>query len=240
MKRLLLPMTLCAGLASNIYASDIVSPDKMSDAEKQSYAAGFAQGSQLNKMDTELGVKFDMKYFQAGFDTAYKSAKSVLTDEQMETSLVALQKSIMEKQKKYMETQFAKNKKDSENFLKDKSKAKGINKLNGGVLYEVVQSGTSKNHPSLTDKVKVSYVGTTIDGKTFDKNDNVELPLNNLIKGWQTALQKMSPGDKWKLYVPSDQAYGENGAPGIMPNSTLVFDIELKDIVKATTTEKKS
>ncbi|MBP9722362.1 MAG: FKBP-type peptidyl-prolyl cis-trans isomerase [Gammaproteobacteria bacterium] len=232
MKRLLLPtLALSIGLMPTTYAA-LKSADKMSDAEKQSYAAGYAQGGQLQKMDTELNVKFNMEYFQQGFDDAYKSAKSVLTEEQMEQSLVALQKSIMEKQRSYLETQFSKNKTAGEEFMKTQAKNKDVKKLSNGILYEVVKSGTSTTHPTLKDKVKVSYIGKTIDGKEFDKNNDIELGLNSLIKGWQIALQKMTPGDQWKLYIPSDQAYGTNGAPGIMPNSALVFDIELKDIVK--------
>jgi len=234
MKRLLVPaLALSVGLTSAAFAGEkLKSVEQMSDAEKQSYAAGFAQGGQLHKMDKDLGVKFEMHYFQKGFQDAYANSKSTLTQEQMEKSLVELQKSIMEKQRAYMEKQFAENKKKGEEFLANKAKDEKVKKLSDNILYEVIKDGSGTTHPSATDKVKVSYVGTTIDGTEFDKNNDVELSLNNLIKGWQTALQKMSPGDKWKLYIPAAQAYGENGAPGIMPNSTLVFDIELKDIVK--------
>jgi FKBP-type peptidyl-prolyl cis-trans isomerase len=208
--------------------------EKWGDAENQSYSAGYAQGGQLHKMDTELGVKFDMPYFQQGFDDAIKDTKSAVTQENMEKSLIALQKSIMEKQRTYMEKQFAENKKKSEDFLKTKESATGVSKLDNGVLYEVVKASDNKtkNHPKVTDKVKVSYKGSTIDGKEFDSNNDVELNLSNVIKGWQVAVQKMVPGDTWRLYIPAAAAYGENGAPGIMPNSALVFDIELKDIVQ--------
>ncbi len=239
MKRLFVPaIALSVGLISTGFAAKVKSTDNMSDDQKQSYAAGYAQGGQLHKMDTELGVKFDMPAFQKGFDDAYKNTKATLSQEEMEKSLVTLQKSIMEKQRTYMEKQFTENKKKGEEFLMTKASDKNVKKLDDSakatdaIYYEVIKSGNGKERPKANSKVKVSYVGTTIDGKEFDKNNDVELSLDNLIQGWKSALQKMTTGDKWKLYIPASQAYGENGAPGIMPNSTLVFDIELKEIVK--------
>ena len=237
MKRLFVPaLALSVGLMSTGFAAKAKSTANMSDDQKQSYAAGFAQGGQLHKMDTDLGVKFDMTSFQKGFNDAYKNAKPALAQEEMEKSLVALQKSIMEKQRTFMQKQFTENKKKGEDFLATKASAKDMQKIAGAkpedtIYYEVVKSGDGKTHPAANSSVIVSYVGTTVDGTEFDKNNDVKLSLDNLIQGWKTALQKMSPGDKWKLYIPASQAYGENGAPGIMPNSTLVFDIELKKIV---------
>lgn len=218
-----------AALTTNVFAAK--SPANMSELDKQSYAAGYAQGGQLHKMDTELGVKFSMDHFNKGFADGYKNKKPSLSEKQIEESLVSLQKSIMGKQQAYMKNLFEKNKKDGEAFLATKSKEPNVKKLENGVLYEEVKAGTATTKPTTADKVKVTYKGTTIDGKEFDKNSKVDLSLSNVIKGWQTALQQMTPGTTWKLYIPADQAYGERGAPGIMPNSTLIFEVTLDDIV---------
>lgn len=229
-------LTSCDGNNNkNNMAMDSMAAAPSTDLEKQSYSAGFAQGGQMNKMSTDLGVTFDMAQFQQGFKDAYGNKDAVLSQEDMDAALMALQKSIMEKQRAFMEKQFTDNKQKSEEFLATKAKDTKVNKLkNGnGVLYEVVSaSKNNKTNPKASDTVKVTYKGTTIDGREFDSNEDVELNLSDLIKGWQAALTNMSPGDKWKIYVPADQAYGERGAPGIMPNSALIFDIELKDIVK--------
>lgn len=234
MKKLIIPAIACAmTINTGLYAGTLKSADKMSDLEKQSYAAGFAQGGQVKKMDADLGINFKMDYFQKGFDDAYTEKKATLDEQAMESSLLALQKTIMEKQRVFLEKQFAENKQKGQAFLtkvKTDNPSK-VKELADGVLYEVVKAASSGTSPSLTDTVKVTYRGTTIDGQEFDSNEKVDLGLNNLIKGWQIALQKMRPGDKWKLYIPAEQAYGERGAPGIMPNSTLVFDIELHEVV---------
>jgi FKBP-type peptidyl-prolyl cis-trans isomerase len=238
MKKLIIPaIALAISINPSLYAgTKLKAAANMSDAEKQSYAAGFAQGGQLKKMDSDLGINFKMDYFQKGFDDAYGNKTSALDDKTMENSLVALQQSIMDKQRVFLEKQFTENKQKGEEFLAKVKKENKVKELTDGVLYEVVKAADSKASknpsPALTDTVKVSYKGTTIDGKEFDSNEKVDLSLGNLIKGWQTALQKMHPGDKWKLYIPAAQAYGERGAPGIMPNSTLVFDIELHEVVK--------
>lgn len=242
MKKLIVPALFTLSIASNAYAATELNPaNKMSEIEKQSYSAGFAQGSQLKKMDSDLNINFKMDYFKQGFDDAYAEQKAAVDEKSMEDSLVALQKTLMEKQRTFLDKQFKENKSKGEEFLAKvkKDNPKKVKELSDGILYEVIKTGKSKQQPTLTDTVKVSYKGATIDGKEFDSNQNIELGLNGLIKGWQTALQKMHPGDHWKLYIPADQAYGERGTPGIMPNSTLVFDIELHDIVKAADASNK-
>lgn len=236
MKKLIIPIAAISLSISNLgFAAKIKSAKDMSDAQKQSYAAGFAQGGQLKKMNSDLDLKFNMDYFKQGFDDAYSDKKAALDDKAMDDSLVSLQKNIMEKQKVFLEKQFSENKVKSTEFLTKvkQDNPKTIKELKDGILYEVVKASKSKkDKPTLEDTVKVTYRGTTVDGKEFDSNENIELGLKSLIKGWQVALQEMTPGDKWKLYVPSDQAYGERGAPGILPNSALVFEIELIDVIK--------
>lgn len=103
-----------------------------------------------------------------------------------------------------------------------------------GLQYEVLTPGTGAS-PAATDKVTVHYHGTLINGTVFDSSVNrgqpASFPVNGVIKGWVEALQLMKVGSKWKLFIPSDLAYGERGAGGdIGPNSTLIFEVELLEI----------
>src|SRR5690554_8013551 len=104
-----------------------------------------------------------------------------------------------------------------------------VQKTDSGLLYEVIEKGTGQQ-PTIESTVEVHYVGTTIDGKVFDQSRDtpIKFPLTNVIQGWQEGLQLMKEGAKYKLYIPSELAYGERGMPGsIEPNSVLIFEVEL-------------
>ncbi len=123
-------------------------------------------------------------------------------------------------------------KKEGQAFLAANSKRTGVVTLPDGLQYEVIKTGTDNTRPTVTSKVKVHYHGTLINGTVFDssvdRGEPVTYPLTGFIKGWQEALLLMTVGSKWKLYVPSDLAYGDNAAgPAIGPGSTLVFTVEL-------------
>jgi len=129
-----------------------------------------------------------------------------------------------------------KNLKAGEEFLAaNKSKA-GVVTLPSGLQYEIIKTGTGPK-PKPEDQVKCHYHGTTIDGKVFDssvdRGEPAVFPVNRVIPGWTEALQLMPVGSKWKLFIPAALAYGERGAgQDIKPNSTLVFEVELLEIVK--------
>jgi FKBP-type peptidyl-prolyl cis-trans isomerase FklB len=128
------------------------------------------------------------------------------------------------------------NKKIGLDFLAANRKKPGVVTLPSGLQYTIVKEGTGPK-PALTDMVRVHYHGTLIDGKVFDssveRGQPIELAVNGVIPGWTEALQLMPVGSKWKLFIPSNLAYGDQQAgPMIAPGSTLVFDVELLDIVK--------
>lgn len=128
------------------------------------------------------------------------------------------------------------NKKIGEQYLAENKSKPGITTTASGLQYEVVKAGTGPK-PAATDTVKAHYTGRLIDGTVFDssveRGQPLEIPVNQVIQGWGEALQLMPVGSKWKLYIPSTLAYGSQGAgPQIGPNSTLIFDIELLEIVK--------
>lgn len=119
-------------------------------------------------------------------------------------------------------------------FLEENAKRKEVKVTDSGLQYEILKKGNGPI-PKATDKVKVHYHGTLIDGTVFDssveRGQPITFPVNGVIKGWQEALQMMPVGSKWKLYIPSGLAYGERGAGGsIPPNSVLIFEVELLGI----------
>ncbi|RPE09405.1 FKBP-type peptidyl-prolyl cis-trans isomerase [Chitinophaga lutea] len=134
-----------------------------------------------------------------------------------------------------------KNKVEGEKFLAKNKTKPGVVTLPSGLQYQVLKTGTGPK-PTLNDKVKVHYHGMLIDGTTFDssidRGEPITLPVTGVIKGWTEALLLMPVGSKWKLFIPSQLAYGERAAgPKIKPNSALVFDVELLSIEAATPAE---
>lgn len=126
--------------------------------------------------------------------------------------------------------------KAGEDFLAANKSKSGVVTLPSGLQYEIIKAGTGPK-PKAEDQVKCHYHGTTIDGKVFDssvdRGEPAVFPVNRVIPGWTEALQLMPVGSKWKLYIPSALAYGPQGAgQDIKPNSTLIFEVELLEIVK--------
>src|SRR5437762_190528 len=129
-----------------------------------------------------------------------------------------------------------KNLKDGHEFLATNKTKQGVVTTETGLQYFVIKSGAGRS-PKPTDVVRVHYQGMMLDGKVFETTagkDAAEFPVNRVIPGWTEALQKMKAGDKWRLYIPPHLAYGPQGPPGgpIPPFATLIFDIELLDVVQ--------
>ena len=121
-------------------------------------------------------------------------------------------------------------------FMAENISKEGVKELPGGIQYEVIKEGTGAK-PDLRDKVKAHYKGTLLDGKEFDnsfkRGQPFSAPLTALIKGWQISLPQMNEGSHWRLWIPSDLAYGDRGAGGDSPGgATLIFDVELLEIIK--------
>lgn len=129
-------------------------------------------------------------------------------------------------------------------FLEENAKKSGVDTLANGIQYKVITKGEGPK-PTETDVVKVHYKGTLIDGTEFDssikRGEPAQFQLNRVIPGWTTALKEMPVGSKWEIFIPADQAYGQRGGGPIGPNETLIFEVELLDIVnpEAPATDKK-
>jgi FKBP-type peptidyl-prolyl cis-trans isomerase FkpA len=116
-------------------------------------------------------------------------------------------------------------------FLATNATKPNVKTTASGLQYEILTPGTGTTSPKATDNVTVHYKGTTIDGKEFDssysRGEPTSFPLNRVIPGWTEGVQLMKEGAKYRFYIPSELAYGDQGAGPIAPNSTLIFDVEL-------------
>ena len=203
--------------------------DKFTTVEQQvSYGIGRQMGDQL------AGSPFDELVLEAvleGVRDSYTDQPPQVDTEVMKVAFEAVNARVQAKQAE----EAGKLSAEGVKFLAENAKRNGITVTASGLQYEVLNEGDG-NIPSNTAKVKTHYHGTLIDGTVFDssydRGEPAEFPVNGVIAGWTEALQLMKEGAKWRLYVPSDLAYGEKGAGGaIGPHATLVFDVELLAIV---------
>ena len=206
--------------------------DLSTDAQKFSYSIGFDIGHSLSQIKENV----DVKALEKGIEESVDGKTARLTDQQREQIKQSVAKKIQEKQIADRAAAAEKNKTDGEKFLADNGKKAGVKTTASGLQYEVLTEGKG-DHPKATDKVTVNYKGTLLDGTVFDssydRNEPVSFPLANVIPGWTEGVQLMTPGSKYKFYLPSSLAYGERGAPPkIGPNSALIFEVELISVDK--------
>ena len=180
-----------------------------------------------NNLKQEGFTKLRPELITAGLTAVINGEKPLLS---MDACNTIVRENAVKQQMKQHEG----NKASGEAFLAENKKRDGVVSLDNGLQYEILKAGDGKK-PKATDKVLVHYHGTLIDGTTFDssvdRGEPISFGLNQVIKGWTEIVQLMPVGSKWRVYIPYDLAYGEQGAgQSIKPFSTLIFEIELLGI----------
>lgn len=212
------------------------------DKKKAAYYAGIQIGQQISNQMVK-GINHELfgedstktislKNFMAGFVGTITGKNDKMTPEK--AGMIA-QELMMKIKRDNAQKQYGENITKGKAFLAANAKKQGVKTLDGGVQYRVLTEGKGAI-PADTSRVKVNYEGKTIDGKVFDssykRGQPVDMRLNQVIPGWTIALTHMPVGSKWEIVVPQDKAYGEREMGDIKPFSTLVFTVELLEILK--------
>jgi FKBP-type peptidyl-prolyl cis-trans isomerase FkpA len=217
---------LCAVGVAGCNAAAPPAPKLETDEQKTLYSLGYAVSDNLKPFDLTAE---ELEAIKAGFADGVAGKKAVVEPQEYYPK-------IRELQTKRMADAALKLKEAGNAFLTKAAGEQGAEKLASGVVVTTVKEGTGPS-PAATDTVKVHYHGTLTDGKVFDssveRKEPATFPLNGVIPCWTEGVQKIKVGGKSKLVCPSDTAYGERGAPpDIAPGATLVFEVELLEIMK--------
>ena len=198
---------------------------------------GYAMGVRLGSNVRQNLKNVDVGFFVTGLSDFLLSAEQdkepelLMDTADIEQELVRYQEALQQMQ----QAQGEKNLAQGQEFLAENGARDGVKTLDSGLQYEVLRAGFGDRHPTVEDTVMVHYRGALIDGNEFDssyaRGKPAPLPLQGVIAGWQEAIPLMTKGAKWRLFIPSDLAYGDRGSPpAIGPHETLVFEVELLEI----------
>lgn len=209
-----------------------------------------AQNAELNtfqdsvsySIGTDIGKNFKQQDIDVNLEALYKGLSDAFAEKELEISDVQsaqLLNRFQQEMKTKMEAKntaaATENQAKGEAFLAENKTKEGVKETASGLQYKVIEQGSGPM-PKETDKVKVHYKGTLLDGTEFDssfkRGEPAQFPLNGVIKGWTEGLQLMPVGSKYEFYIPSELAYGARGPQTIGPNQTLIFEVELLEIVK--------
>jgi FKBP-type peptidyl-prolyl cis-trans isomerase FkpA len=208
-------------------------PGLPTEKEQVSYMVGMALAKQLDPMKEEI----DVDTISKAIKTSLAGGKLLLTEEQAQKIGENFGQKMQAKQIAKMMADAKTNLEAGQKFLAENAKKPGVRTTASGLQYQVITEGKGPK-PKAGEVVRVHYKGALLDGKVFDssydRGQPVVFPIDQVVPGWQEGLQLMPVGSKYKLWIPANLGYGEKGTPGgpIGPNSTLVFDLELIDIVK--------
>ena len=216
--------------------ADAVLPDLNA---KASYGFGLNAGRFLAQQCQSLGI--DAPLVARGVADALTEAAPLLSDEQIQEVMKQFEKTLLERQMK-AEAAMAeenkqaagKNKAEGDAYRAENAEKEGVRTTDSGLQYESLKAGDGPS-PTLSDTVTIHYKGTLLDGTVFDSTEDrgpLTLPVGEFIEGWKQALQMMKVGDTWRVVIPPELGYGEDGTPGgpIPANATLIFEMELLGI----------
>ncbi|MDR1565669.1 MAG: FKBP-type peptidyl-prolyl cis-trans isomerase [Treponema sp.] len=227
-------MVICVGLLALAgcggKSKDAEAPVSENGLDKDtSYALGMNIGASIVSDMKNNGLDADIAEFLQGFKDSLEGGKTRFTAEEAETKMRETFIARMEKEN-------GERRQAEIDFLAENSKKEGIVITGSGLQYEVISEGVGAK-PAAADTVRVNYEGTLVDGAVFDssytRGEPIEFSLDQVIPGWTEGIQLMSEGSSYRFYIPSELAYGEQGAPPMIPPySSLIFNVELISIVK--------
>jgi len=194
-------------------------------------SAAYAIGTQMGEYYFMNQIEFNINAFYDGLKDGYSGGKIKIQEPQKTEVLNAFQAHMQKKQQEEMERKARFNKEVSKSIMEQNRQNKAIKETASGLQYEVIKEGTGVQ-PLATDNVKVHYVGTLFNGEKFDssrdRGEPITFALNQVIKGWTEGLQLMKAGSTYKFWIPSELAYGDQGAGNIIPaGALLIFEVEL-------------
>lgn len=196
----------------------------MSTLDSLSYAMGVQTAEYYKAQGAE---KINSEMVKKAYDDVYNDKPLLISEDQCNMT-------IQQKLQEFMMKKASAQKEEGIKFLEANKKRPGVVTLPSGLQYEVITKGTGPI-PKARDTVKANYIGSLINGTEFDnsykRKEALTIAVSGVIRGWTEALELMPVGSKWKLYIPSDLGYGDRGAGPIPAGSTLIFEIELLDIV---------
>ncbi len=206
--------------------------------QKTSYAIGLDIGTNIAMGELEVDADALAQGLRDGLGLG---GEPLMTQEEQQQVLMTLQQDLMQKQMEMVQAQSAENIAKGEAFMAEFRERDGVQSTDSGILYRVITDGEGEN-PQAEDIVTVHYTGTLVDGTVFDssveRGEPATFPVQGVIPGWTEILQLIPQGAKWEVVIPPALAYGQQQAgPMIEPNSTLVFEIELLDVIRAEASE---
>ncbi|WKT73360.1 MULTISPECIES: FKBP-type peptidyl-prolyl cis-trans isomerase [Acinetobacter] len=216
--------------SGSLFAKEI--NNTSSEAEKIGYSFGYLMG----RSNADTLKDLDLDAFSQGLKTAAAGQQSSLSDEEMTQVLTQYKRQSDAKELIVLKQKAEENAKAGKAFLQENAKKPGVKTTKSGLQYLVLKEGKGKS-PSANSNVRVHYEGRLIDGTVFDssiaRQQPVDFRTTQVITGWTEGLQLMKVGAKYRFFIPADLAYGQIGSGDIIePNSTLIFDIELLEIIK--------
>ena len=204
--------------------------------EKEADNVSYALGMNMCEYISHLPIKIEIEAFSKAFSDFHKEGKFQFDQDEYRKFMTMFQQQAQAAGEAAIAEMAAKNIEIEKKFLAENGAKENVKTTASGLQYEVLTEGTGVK-PGKTDMVKVHYTGSLLNGQVFDssvqRGEPAQFGVHQVIPGWTEALQMMSVGSKYKLYIPAKLAYGENGAGDRRPpNATLIFEVELLDIVK--------
>ena len=199
--------------------------------DRLSYALGLSMGNNFRSSGIE---SIQVQDFADGVAAVFEGVEPKMSYNEAKAIIQAFFTELQKKQEEQASAMAEVNAKAGKDFLDNNGKREEVKVLPSGLQYEVIAEGAGDS-PKASDTVKVHYTGKLIDGTVFDssveRGEPATFGVTQVIPGWVEALQLMKPGAKWRLFIPSQLAYGPQGAGGVIgPNQTLIFDVELLEV----------